>query len=121
NERFYFRLGQMYQRLGKAKQAKQMLGQYQRLRRYSAQKALLRLRTQAAPASVEAHYALGRLLLSGRDYGGALREFQRVVRLRPAEARAHEALATIYGELAQPQAQSQALERARAVGLREMP
>jgi tetratricopeptide (TPR) repeat protein len=119
NERLYFRLGQMYQRLGKKEQARQILGYYQRLRRYSAQKALLELRTKSAPTSVEAHQALGDLLLSGRDYQGALSAFRRVVALRPADAHAHERLATIYGELAQPEAQAKELRLARASGLRK--
>jgi tetratricopeptide (TPR) repeat protein len=113
NEVLYFRLAQAYQRLGRKSEAGRAVEYYRRIRAYAQKKDLLRRRAKARPDDAAAHKALGGLLLSARDYHAAYAEFERVLSLTPDDVQAHESMATIYGELAQPEGQARHLARTR--------
>jgi tetratricopeptide (TPR) repeat protein len=113
NGLLYFRLGQVYQHLGRTDEAKWVLGLYQRLRKYEADRDLLERGVRARPKSAGAHAALAGLLLRGREYDKAEYELYKVLELDPANSDAHEKLAVIDGETGRPEAQQRHLEEAR--------
>jgi tetratricopeptide (TPR) repeat protein len=105
NEVLYFRLNQVYKRLGNQQESKRAQLYYQRLRKEGVSRDLLTRQVKAKPNDAAKLAALGDHLLRMRDYGGAKRQFERALALRPNVPQSHERLATIFGELAQPEGQ----------------
>jgi tetratricopeptide (TPR) repeat protein len=111
NQVLYFRLNQVYKRLGNEREAKRAQTYYQRLRKQEVERDLLTRKVKARPKDPSAHFALGSLHLQTLDYAGARRHFEKSLELKPEDARAHDYLVTVYGELAQPEKQLQHLRR----------
>jgi tetratricopeptide (TPR) repeat protein len=111
NQVLYFRLNQVYKRLGNEQEAKRAQTYYQRLRKQEVELDLRTRKVKARPKDPSAHFALGNLLLETLDYAAARRQFEKVLELNPNDARTHERLVTVYGELAQPERQLQHLRR----------
>jgi len=111
NQVIYFRLNQIYKRLGNKREALRAQTYYQRLRKQEVERDLLTRSVAAHPNDPAAHVALGDLQLQTLDYGGARRQFEKAVKLKPNDAQIHERLVTVYGELAQPETQLQHLRR----------
>jgi tetratricopeptide (TPR) repeat protein len=113
NGLLYFRLGQVYQRLGRPDEAKWVLDFYQRIRKYEVDRDLLERGVRARPKDAGAHAALASLLLRGREYAKAEYELYKVLELESTKGDAHEKLAVIDGETGRPEAQQRHLEEAR--------
>ncbi|HZO86836.1 MAG TPA: tetratricopeptide repeat protein [Chthonomonadaceae bacterium] len=111
NQVLYFRLNQIYRRLGNEREAQRAQDYYQRLRKQEVESDLLSRRVKAHPGDPAAHLAMGSLLLRMRDYAAARREFEKALALSPDNLTAHEGMVTVYGELAQPEGQWQHLQQ----------
>ena len=113
NEVLYFRLNQVYRRLGNEIEAKRAQSWYQRLRKQEVERDLLSRRVRANVRDPAAHIALGDLFLREQGYNSARREFEKALDLTPGDPAIHERLTTVYGELAQPEGQWQHLKEYR--------
>ncbi len=69
--------------------------------------------------NAEAHYELGVLLETVRDYAGAAGELQKSAQLLPDDAATHYHLARVYDRLKQPDAAAQEREKHRALTAHE--
>jgi tetratricopeptide (TPR) repeat protein len=111
NQVLYFRLNQIYKRLGNEREARRVQGYYQRLRKQDVERDLLSRRVKAHPNDAAARLLMGDFLLRTLDYAGAKRQFEKLAEIKPNDARAHDRLVTVFGELAQPEGQLQHLKR----------
>lgn len=118
NQVTYFRLNQLYKRLGNTKEATRARTYYERLRKQEVERDTLVRKLKAKPDDPETRLAMGDFQLKARDYASAKRQFETLIQLRPADPRGHERLVTVYGELALPEGQLQRLRSFRKLSLR---
>jgi len=105
NEVLYFRLNQVYRRLGSQLEAQRAQKYYTRLRTLKVERDLLTRRLAAKGRDPSTLFAMGDHFVRVRDYAGAKRQFEKLVDLDPQNPAVHERLVTVYGELAQPEGQ----------------
>ena len=121
NAVLYFRLNQVYRRLGNEGEARRAQNYYLRLRKIEVEKDLVSRRAKANPKDAGSHVAMGDLLLREQDYGNARREYDKALDLRPHDAGIHERLSIVYGQLAQPEGQWQHLrDYRRLIGAKKI-